>query len=262
MKRTKESLDMDYLKISEVDTVQNCERCGDFFPVPAQIEIGSAALVHRKACFGIKDGFHECLKCGNKLKVQSKSEIPEKLLLHRVDCELHFRKKFLSELRETTKSELRELPEGVDDDRRDELKKYIAQYKEKLDDPGALRLEVVTMFKTLDSEPEMEQSGKGGNRYLGVAEIDGKVILTTKTPKEFFDKNWERMEYNRWRRPENLADGPKVWADYPSTADGNAPNPHALCFARYHRFETKKELVARRERGHFEAMTVWRLIPV
>lgn len=253
---------MDYLKISEVDTVQECDRCGDFFSVSAHIEIGSAALVHRKNCFAIKDGFHECLKCGKKLKVSSKSEVPEKLILHRVDCELYFRKKLLSDLREAAKSELSDFPEGFENDRRDELKKNIDEYKKKLDDPGALRLEIDKMLKTLDSEQEMEPSGKGGNRYIDVAEIDGKVILITKTPKEFFDKHWERIEYNRWRCPQNLADGTMIWADYPSTADGNAPNPHAGCFARYLRFETKRELKARRERGHFEAMTVWRLILV
>ena len=252
---------MDYLKISEVDTAQECDRCGDFFPVPAHIEIGSAALVHRKDCFGIKDGFHECLKCGMKLKVSSKEEVPERLRGHRVDCELYFRKKGLSDLRETAKNELRELPEGVDNERRDTLKKDIARYKKKLDNPGALRLEVELLFKTLDSEQDSELSGRGGNRYLGVAEIDGKVIFVTKTPKEFFDKNWERIEYNRWRYPEHL-DGMMIWADYPSTTAGNAPDRHGGCFARYLRFESMQEIEARRERGHFEAMTVWRLIPV
>lgn len=253
---------MDYLKVSEVDTVQECETCGDFFPVPAQTEIGLAALSHRKNCFAIKDGFHVCLSCGTKLKVSSKDEVPERLHLHTVDCALHFRKKLLSNLWESAKNELRGIVVGSDEERRATLERYIAEYKKKLDDPRALRQEIESMIKQEESEQNTILSARGANRYLGVEQIDGKIVLVTKTPKKFFDKNWERIEDNRWRRPEHLVDGTMIWADYPSTAEGNAPNPHARCFAKYLRFETKKELEARRERGHFEAMTVWRLIPV
>jgi len=196
------------------------------------------------------------------LKVSSKDEVPERLHLHRVDCALHFRKKLLNELWETAKNELRGMVVGSDEERRARLERHIAEYKKKLDDPRALRQEIESMIKREEFEQNMNLSARGANRYLGVEQIDGKIALVTKTPKEFFDKNWERIEDNRWRRPEHLVDGTMIWADYPSTAGGNAPNPHARCFAKYLRFETKKELEARRERGHFEAMTVWHLIPV
>lgn len=241
---------MDYLKISEVDTVQECDKCGDFFPVPAQIEIGSVALVHRKNCFGIKNGVHECLKCGKKLEVSSKDKVPGRLHLHRVDCELYFRKNLLNDLSRTARQELRTMGEAGDPERRATLEKAIAQYSHKLENKKAaekLRQEVVAMFEREDeAEKERVWEAEQGQprsdfRPLHIEIIDGKERLFTDTPTEFRDAGWEWIEDNKWRKAGFLPDKTPgwltpdgtavpartpVWIECPSTSDGKGPNPN------------------------------------
>ena len=206
---------------------------------------------------------HQCPRCGEGLSIPPDVEISLVLYRHRVDCRLYFRKRFLSDLWQQAKDELKALSDSEDAgdiERRASLKQTMAECKQSLDNPRALRREAEELFARADAleverrfEAERGHS-RGVRRPLHIETIEGKPVLATETSKEFFDKNWEWIEDGRWRRPENLADGTMVWRDYPSTEEGNSPNPHAGYFATYLRFETMEELKMRRNRGYFEAM--------
>ena len=182
----------------------------------------------------IVDGIFECLHCGEKLTIPSTTTLSNILSLHREPCEIKTRTVMYKKLWTKATDELdglKDLEGSIVDARRTFLKEIRREYKKALDFPKIIKEEVEARRKLLAGADERES-----NEW-----IEGELVRVTRTPKDLLSNHWE-WHNGAWRRAENLADGTKIWAEYPSTLDGKRPNPHADSVSYYPRLESQKQL--------------------